>query len=105
MDGRAERASELTAFYLDGEISEDELTELESLIRDHEEARIAFLNGAHLHSTLTTTVAPTVEAEMASQARLRAMKRPIKPLTNYRSTRATPPRTNRRPRCSPAGAS
>lgn len=52
MSSIGERAGELTIEYLTGSISEPHMRELESLLREHEEARIAFLNETHFDSQL-----------------------------------------------------
>ena len=48
----SERAHWLTSKYLSGCIENEELRELETLLHEHEEARLAYLNEIHLHGAL-----------------------------------------------------
>jgi hypothetical protein len=48
----SEQTHTLTGKYIDGCISEEELRELETVMAEHDEARVAFLNEVHLHARL-----------------------------------------------------
>jgi hypothetical protein len=65
----AQRASQLAGSYLDGQAKPEEVRELEALLRDHEEARIAFLNEARLTDGLRLMMEPSAQAGRAGRGR------------------------------------